>query len=83
MNLGKVTKDGKEYILNQQPYITGDENFPYYTATATNGNQKFEITWFPSAEWLMYKEECEKEGTHCDEGWACDWKNPDEIEEIF
>ena len=78
--------DGKamvEYILLQDAYIEGTNEDPYFTALAICPEDDFdeygwipvyEITWYALDEWL--------EGDRSDEGLACDWEHPDDIQRL-
>lgn len=72
-NYGKVTYEGKEYILIQQAYIAGTNEEPYYLATAIdNEGNEYEVEW----------ELNEDAGLVEDESTACDWDRPVDVREI-
>lgn len=88
MTIEKMIKDngefshlGKTYILVQQAYIDGPSDAPRYYAYAIcpdDGVDEYGlypvycITWYPRQDWL--------DGDRDDEGSACDWDEPDDIE---
>lgn len=81
---GSVVDDyNDEYILLEKAYIDGSQEAPYYTALAINDNAGsdscgmypvYQIKWNPLQEWL--------DGDRADEGNACNWDDPDEIQQI-
>ena len=88
-NFGTVIEGGKEYILTEQAYVTGPADCYHYEADAiipADGADEdgyyplYTITWSPTADFLNYAAECARNGDPCDEGDACDWGNPDDIE---
>lgn len=79
-NNGEVNHNGKTYVLTQPAYINGPIDAPYYIASAIcpeDGVDEdglydvYDITWYPTQEWLDSERD--------DEGWACDWDNPEDV----
>ncbi len=85
---GKLEYEGKTFVLLQQAYIEGSADYPndnYYTATAVcigdeadeDGQYDvYDIRWDIRSEFL----EAMKKGDADDEGDACDWENPSNVE---
>ncbi len=81
---GHFSYDGKKFVLLQQAYITGPVDGPYYEASAIapeDGLDEYGLypvyltTWYPLQSWL--------DGDQEDEGDACDWDSPDDVNEIM
>lgn len=80
-NYGAINYGGKTYALVQQAYIDGPVDAPFYRACAICPNDSVDdlglypvyfITWHPRQDWL--------DSDRDDEGWACDWDAPDDVE---
>lgn len=87
---GAVNFEEKEYAITQQPYINGvwDEE-PYYLATAIDvGGNEYQVKWELEEDIREAYEEIERQreagetpdySAVEDEGSACDWDNPVEV----
>ncbi len=69
----ELTYNGIKLILDQDAYITGTHEEPYFEAQAHDeqGNE-YMVTWYPK-DW---------DESEIDASDACDWDNPDEVTEI-
>lgn len=66
-----IEYNGIKLVLDQDAYITGTHEEPYFEAQAHDeqGNE-YMVTWYPKADWNE---------SDPDAGDACDWDNPDEV----
>lgn len=69
-----IEYNGIKLILDQDAYITGIHEEPYFEAQAHDeqGNE-YMVTWYPKADWNE---------SDPDAGDACDWDNPDEVTKL-
>lgn len=85
---GTTTFEGREYVLLQQAYVDGPVDDYVYLASAVcpddgvdeeGWTPKYEITWFPTDEFIAYANQCAEDGDWCDESDACDWDSPESV----
>lgn len=78
---GYFEKDGKLYILTQQAYLDGTNDHPYYTAGAIcTADTADEDGWQPYYR-IQYEILDSYRPEDMQEDCACNWDEPDEIEE--
>ena len=65
---------GLTLTLDQDAYITGTHEEPYFEAQAHDeqGNE-YMVTWYPKVDW---------DESEIDASYACDWDNPDEVTKL-
>lgn len=65
---------GLKLTLDQDAYITGTHEEPYFEAQAHDeqGNE-YMVTWYPKSDW---------DESDIDASDACDWDNPDEVSKL-
>lgn len=70
----ELTYNGIKLILDQDAYITGAHEEPYFEAQAHDeqGNE-YMVTWYPKSDWNE---------SDIDASDACDWDNPDEVTKL-
>lgn len=68
-----IEYNGIKLILDQDAYISGSHEEPYFEAQAHDeqGN-KYMVTWYPK-DW---------DESEIDASDACDWDNPDEVNKL-
>lgn len=69
-----IEYNGIKLVLDQDAYITGTHEEPYFEAQAHDeqGNE-YMVTWYPKADWNE---------SEIDASDACDWDNPDEVAKL-
>ena len=69
-----IEYNGIKLVLDQDAYITGTHEEPYFEAQAHDeqGNE-YMVTWYPKADW---------DKSEIDASDACDWDNPDEVTKL-
>lgn len=69
-----IEYNGIKLILDQDAYITGTHEDPYFEAHAHDeqGNE-YMVTWYPKSDW---------DESEIDANDACDWDNPDDVTEL-
>ena len=86
---GTVKSGGHTYYLTQQAYTDcAADDEPYYQALAVRDDASpdkygyvatYSVIWYVPQSTLDYWEKASSNGDYIDEGDACNWDNPDEI----
>lgn len=72
---GKVTFNGKDYTLTQQPYVDGyDNNVRYYASAVDANGEEYKVAWKVKSNIDINEIE--------DESDACDWDKPVDVKKI-